>query len=195
MARLGQFRRDTASPYYDQWITNNNNGYLNEYLQIIRKYQPKATIGFLIVHSYWSGYAGNTEKSSLKRWELIVEYAKKLRANYGIDFMIPYGTAIQNIRASSLNNEYDLTTDGTHCADGLADYTAGCCYYQALFAPRYGVNILGNSLRIPIANPDYGTYPSSNIPVTDANAPIAQRAAFLANYNWYKCVNPEDSDI
>ena len=182
----------TYAPYYDRWEENNNAGYLSKFIRLLRKHQPKATIGFLLVHSYWSGYSANTEKSSLQRWKLIAESAKKLRANYGIDFIIPYGTAIQNLRASSLNNEYDLTADGTHCANGLADYTAACAYYQMLFAPRYGVNILGNTARITVSPTE--TYPSSDISVTDENAPVAQKAAFLASYNWYDCINPDDID-
>ena len=180
----------TYAPYYDRWNENNNAGYLDKFIRLLRKLQPEATIGFLLVHSYWSGYGGNAEKSSLDRWKLIAQSAMRLRANYGIDFIIPYGTAIQNLRASSLNNDYDLTADGTHCANGLADYTAACAYFQSLFAPRYGVSILGNSARITVEQNE--TYPSSDISVTDENAPIAQLAAMAACYNWYECINPED---
>lgn len=178
------------APYYDKWEENSNAGYLSKLIRLIRKHQPKATLGFLLVHSYWSGYSANTEQSSLRRWKLIAESAMKLRANYGIDFIIPYGTAIQNLRASSLNNDYDLTGDGTHCANGLADYTAACTYFQSLFAPRYGVSVLGNTARIAVSQTE--TYPSSDINVTDENAPIAQIAAITACYNWYECINPED---
>ena len=183
----------TYAPYYDRWEEDSNAGYLSKFIRLLRKHQPQATIGFLLVHSYWSNYGGNTEKSSLERWKLIAESAMKLRANYGIDFIIPYGTAIQNLRASSLNNDYDLTADGTHCANGIADYTAACAYYQSLFAPRYGVGILGNSARIDVEQTE--TYPSSDISVTDENAETCQKAAFLACYNWYECQNPENFDI
>ncbi len=181
------------APYYDMWEENSPAGYLSQFIRIIRKHQPKATIGFLIVHSYWSGYGSNEQGSSYERWKLIAESAKKLRANYGIDFIIPYGTAIQNIRASSLNTEHELTNDGTHCAVGLGDYTAACAYFQALIAPRYGVSILGNSYRISVEQT--GTYPESEVSVTDENAPIAQKAAFLASYNWFDCINPEEVDL
>lgn len=183
----------TYAPYYDRWEEDSNAGYLSKFIRLLRKHQPQATIGFLLVHSYWSNYGGNTEKSSLERWKLIAESAMKLRANYGIDFIIPYGTAIQNLRTSSLNNDYDLTADGTHCANGIADYTAACAYYQSLFAPRYGVGILGNSARIDVEQTE--TYPSSDISVTDENAETCQKAAFLACYNWYECQNPENFDI
>ena len=177
------------APYFDKWEEDSSAGYLSKFIRLIRKYQPQATLGFLLVHSYWSGYAGNTEKSSLERWKKIADSAKKLRLNYGIDFIIPYGTAIQNLRASSLNNEYDLTSDGTHCANGLADYTAACTYFQSLIAPRYGISVLDNSARITVEQTE--NYHSSDISVTDENAPIAQRAAFLACYNMWECQNPE----
>ena len=183
----------TYAPYYDRWNEDGPAGYLNELIRIIRKHQPNATIGFLLVHSYWSGYSSNTEKSSYERWKLIAESAKKLRANYGIDFIVPYGTAIQNIRSSSLNTDHDLTNDGTHCADGLGDYTAACCYFQSLIAPRYGVSVLNNPYRVNIT--PSGTYPESVVSVTDENAYIAQKAAFLACYNWYECINPENIDL
>ena len=118
------------APYYDEWETDTGAGYFNDFIRLIRRSQPGAAIGFLLVHSYWSDYPNNTERSSIERWKLIANSVRKLRANYGIDFVIPYGTAIQNLRSSSLNNEYDLTIDGTHCADGLADYTAACTYFN-----------------------------------------------------------------
>ena len=96
-----------------------------------------------MTHSYRGTYWANTEKSSLKRWENIVEATKQLKAEYGIDFIIPYGTAVQNLRASSLNDAYEFSDDGTHLGAGLGDYVAGCCYFQSLLAPRYGVSILG----------------------------------------------------
>jgi len=181
----------TYAPYYNRWEENSDAGHLSDLIRIIRKHQPNATIGFLLVHSYWDGYSGNTEGSSLERWKMIAESAKKLSTNYGIEFIIPYGTAIENLRVSSLNNEYDLTIDGTHCASGLADYTASCCYFQSLLAPRYETSILGNTARWS-NNEETGIYSSSIVDVTDDNAFIAQKAAFIASNNWYECINPED---
>lgn len=87
---------------------------------------------------------------------------------YGIDFIIPYGTAVQNLRASSLNDGRDFSTDGTHLADGLGDYVAACCYWQSVFAPRFG-SIEGNTFRITDLDED--TKGVKN--VTDETAPIA----------------------
>ena len=179
----------TYAPYYDKWKGTGNEGYLNELLSLIKEQQPQAKIGFLLVHSYWDNYSGNKEKSSLLRWELIANSVKRLCEEYPIDLVIPYGTAIENLRSSSLNNEYDLTRDGTHCGVGLARYTAACCYYESLLAPRSGITVLGNPARYNASN-DESTYPA--VSVTDDNALIAQRAAVLATKNYFECVNPED---
>lgn len=182
-------QRSNFAPYYEQWQGDGNGGYLNEFLSLIKEHQPQAKIGFLLVHSYWDNYSGNKEKSSLLRWELIANSVKSLCEEYPIDVVIPYGTAIENLRSSSLNNEYDLTRDGTHCGFGLARYTAACCYYESLLAPRSGMTVLGNTARYDASNVE-STYPA--VSVTDDNALIAQTAAVLATKNYYECVNPEE---
>ena len=176
------------APYYSKWKEKSSAGYLDELISIIKKYQPNTKLGFYLIHSYWSEYENNTERSSFERWQLIANSTKSFCDDYNIDIVIPYGTAIQNLRASSLNNEYDLTRDGTHCGYGLAQYTAACCYYEALIAPRCGISVLGNSARIDVSDKE-SKYPSIN--VTDDNAPIAQRAAYLAIKDMYNCQNPE----
>jgi hypothetical protein len=177
------------APYYEQWKGTGEGGYLNELLSLIKELQPQAKIGFLLIHSYWDHYGANTENSSLLRWELIANSVKSLCEEYPIDLVIPYGTAIENLRSSSLNNEYDLTRDGSHCGFGIALYTAACCYYESLLAPRSGITVLGNTARYDASN-DESTYPA--VSVTDDNAFIAQLAAVLATKNYYECVNPED---
>lgn len=178
------------APYYAEWGTTSNGGYLNELLSLIKEKQPQAAIGFLLIHSYWDEYSGNKEKSSYERWRLIANSVKQLYEDYDIDFVIPYGTAVENLRSSSLNNEYDFTKDGSHCGLGLCRYTAACCYYEALIAPRSGISVLGNTARYDASNAE-SQYPA--ISVTDENALIAQKAAVLANTYWYECINPENT--
>lgn len=180
----------TYAPYYSLWNENSEAGHLGELISIIKKHQPNAELGFLLVHSYWSSYSKNSEKSSYDRWQLIANSAKSFCEEYNVNFVIPYGTAIENLRTSSLNNEYDLTRDGTHCGYGLAQYTAACCYYESLIAPRSGISILGNSARNDVSD-KMSAFP--NINVTDENAPIAQRAAYLATQDMYHCQNPESN--
>lgn len=173
---------------YNLWEGRGDGGYLRELIQIIRQTNPQATIGYLMTHSYRSSYGFNTEGSSLLRWQNIAEATRQLQLNYGIDFIIPYGTAVQNLRASSLNDWYEFSEDGTHMGTGMGDYVAGCCYYQALLAPRSGVSILGNTFRLNNLDESVG----GRMSITDQTAPVAQKAAMLATYNMWEVMNPED---
>lgn len=180
-------------PYYGLWADAARGPYLNEMLSVIKEHQPNAVIGFYLVHSLWDHHARNKEGSSYERWKLVCSSTKSFQEDYGIDFIIPYGTAIENLRSSSLNNEYDLTRDGLHLAYGLGRYTAACCYYESLIAPRSGISVLGNSARYDASHAASSQYPS--ISVTDENALIAQKAAVLATKHMYDCINPENNDI
>ena len=179
----------TFAPYYEQWGGTGAAGYLDKLLTVIKQYQPDTVIGFLLIHSLWDHHKRNKEGSSYKRWELICSSIKSLQEEYGFDFIIPYGTAVENLRSSSLNNEYDLTRDGLHLAYGLGRYTAACCYYESLIAPRSGISVLGNSARYDVSQAPSSIYPA--ISVTDENALIAQKAAVLATEYMFECINPE----
>lgn len=179
----------TYAPYYEQWDGYGEGGYLNVLLSIIKQYQPNALIGTLLVHSYSDDYFRNKEHSSYNRWQKIVDSTRKLRDDYGISLIIPYGTAIENLRSSSLNDEYDLTRDGFHLGYGLSRYTAACCYYESLIARRTGVSCFGTPAQIDVSDKE-SKYPGIN--VTESNALIAQKAAVMAVRDMFHCYNPEN---
>lgn len=191
------------APYFERWEEKSDAGYLSKLIGVLRIYQPQASIGFLLVHSLASNDSRNVEGSSLERWSKIAESVRRVKEHNGIDFVIPYGTAIQNLRASHLNNyPDDLTQDGIHCASGIADYTAGCCYYQSLIAPRYGRSVMGSTARITNENLEsemaeleesgLSYNRESMIPVDDHTAEVAQMAAILATEDWYTVRNPDE---
>ena len=180
----------TEATDYDAWV---NNGYLDRLLQLLKEQQPQAKIGFVMSHSYWDDYAMNYQHSSLERWKLIAGAAKQLMEHYDIELVVPCGTAVENLRASTQNNDYDLTLDGTHLDYGLSRYAAAACCYETLIAPRSGISAMGNPMRHTISPSTTSKYPS--VDVTDANAPIAQRAALLAVSDPYGLNNPEEDVI
>lgn len=177
-------------PYYGLWSNADSGPYLNEMVSLIREHQPDAVIGFHVVHSLWDHHPRNKEGSSYERWEKICSATRGFQEEYGVGFVIPYGTAIENLRSSSLNNDYDLTRDGLHLAYGLGRYTAACCYYESLIAPRSGISVLGNAARYDASQAPGSPYPS--VSVTDGNALVAQRAAVLATQHAFECINPEN---
>lgn len=181
----------TYSNDYSLWEGHGAGGYLQELIRLIRITNPQATIGYLMTHSYRGSYWANSEGSSLLRWKNIAEATKQLKLEYDIDFIIPYGTAVQNLRASSLNDSYEFSEDGTHMGAGLGDYVAGCCYFESLLAPRYGVSILGNTFRITNLSESVGGRRN----VTDETALVAQKAAILATLDMWTVSNPDNYDM
>lgn len=170
------------------WEGQTDGGYLKEFIRILKITNPHAQIGFLLTHSYPSGSSFNPEHSSTTRWGKIATATKWIMANYGIDFVIPYGTAVQNIRlCTSIVDSNELSTDGTHMADGLGDYVSACCYFQQLFGAMKGISVLGNTYRVTVDETVAG-----QVSVTDANALLAQKAAILACTDMFTLNNPSE---
>jgi prefoldin subunit 5 len=181
----------TYSNDYSLWEGDGAGGYLKELIRIIRVTNPQATIGYLMTHSYRGSYWANSEGSSYLRWRNIADATKQLKQEYGIDFIIPYGTAVQNLRASSLNDGYEFSEDGTHMGAGLGDYVAGCCYFESLLAPRYGISIWGNTFRLTNLNESTGGRRN----ITDQTAVVAQKAAILATLDMWTVSDPDDCEM
>lgn len=183
---LGRYATDNA-----KWWRQGDAGYLKELLDIIMLHQPDCTIGFLLVHSPDDDYPTNVEHSALKRWDNIASATQRFVQECKVNILIPYGTAIQNLRATELNNDLELTRDGAHLGFGLARYTASCCYYEALLSHRTGVSILGKNIPYDVPNnPEKSQYG-----VTPSNMETAQKAAFLAYRDPYFCSNPNGFEI
>lgn len=76
---------------------------------------------------------------------------KKMIKTYGIDVIIPTGTAIQLARGTSLNDGMYLTKDNWHLNDGIGNYIAACTWYETLITPVFHESIIGNNA-MPIGN-------------------------------------------
>ncbi len=163
---------------YTLWNKEQKEGYLPELINLIRTYQPQASIGINLVHASYK-ICNNTDSL----FHLIADSYQQFCIDFGVDFVIPYGTAIQNIRHTSINTtQYGFSNDQHHLAAGIGQYVANAAYFEALIAPRYGVSILGNQYRVDIndSQKEECNYPDELIPVTDENAFLCQKAATLA---------------
>jgi len=116
--------------------------------------------------TYRLSFYGN---SSTNMWKAYKRATRELMADTGITNIVPTGTAIINLRASSLNTAamYEFTCDKYHLSKGVGRYAAACTLFEYFIKPKYGVSVLGNTCR----------YPSSTQPVTDANAALIQQCA------------------
>ena len=185
------------APYCEQWITTDEGGYLPELLSVIRRYQPETPIGMLLIHSYAENSVNNCEHwTTSERWEKICSGMEWSKNEYDIDFVVPYGTAIENLRLTRYNNSNDLTGDGVHLSGGLAQYAAGCCYFETVFGQRFNTTVYGNPFLQNNPEIQYSDqYEAGVIPVDDTAAETAQKAALLAKLNMFDIRNPDLADF
>lgn len=143
--------------------------------------QPKhrPTIVYLMAQSYGRYNATILPKfdnDQEKMFGTVTGVVKKIMSETCIDRVIPSGTMLQNLRTTSVNvdNNMDLTRDSYHMDFGLSRYGAACTVFEAIVKPCTGKTLDGNTYRYSTSSTDPTKY---STPVTDANAPIAVRAA------------------
>ena len=131
-------------------------------------------IAFQQVWSYWLW-----DQSSLSNWERITEVVK-LTLGYGVDMIIPTGTAIQNARGTELNTQHELTRDSVHLCYGAGQYVAACTWFEALLAPVFGISVLGNTATHEITEEEMAESEFETVAVTDLNRTLCQQCATAA---------------
>ena len=173
-----------------QQVSNHSNDlstfspYLEELVSYIKRDCTNEHVAFCwhMAWSYWSGHKGNVPKEE-SGWKSIVSTVDKMTNKYGIDIIIPSGTAIQNARNTNLNTDKSLTRDGYHIDYGIGRYIVACTLFESLFEPVYGISILGNNSKPNI--PDYDKEKYANvIELTEENTNMAQICAYEAVQNW-----------
>ena len=127
---------------------------------------------------YIDSNSGDTLSAS---YDDIVTTTKSMLADYGqsIDFLIPTGTGIQNIRATSLNNNVNNFSQNPgvkwHLQAGVGEYVAACTFFEA-FVKR----ICGKNVTIFADNATYNVSGIGAVSVTNENRDICHRCAAYA---------------
>lgn len=116
-------------------------------------------------------------------YDVTTAFAKKVMEEIPFDGIIATGTALQNLRQTSLNNAMCLTRDGYHMDYGISRYTAACTCYQVMLYPVLGIELETCKFRITESNYTSGNYTT---PVTDENVGTAFAAAKAAARNPYQ---------
>ncbi len=139
------------------------------YLQDILEYVDSTVTGSpkILWHQTWAyskdsdhGEFPNYGRDQMQMYEAIVGVWKSVMDDYGIDILVPSGTAVQNARTSSLGDT--LNRDGYHLELTYGRYTAACAWYEAIS----GCDVTKNSWK-----------PET---ISDSQARIARKAAHKA---------------
>lgn len=155
--------------------------YLRYLLNMIRERckNPNVAVVWNMAWSYAELYGDN--EPTLQRWERISQTTQQMMRLDGIDILVPTGTAIQNARQTWLNTPSDLTIDGTHPDLGVGRYIASCTYFQALFAPVYGVSIVDDKqFTYIVPEEEQARYPFASVSVTDENRALCHQCVLNA---------------
>ena len=146
-------------------------------------------IGWLLTH----GAYASSDEGLLQNWQGTANNAKKMLDVTGTSILFPYGTAVQNLRSTSLkslgdSSAHNLLADNGHVQDGIGCMTAA--YVNAItILKSIGIDkigVIGETTRVDanfitdnnVQGPNLGT--SGVIGVTDNNCYLAQIAAECA---------------
>ena len=152
---------------------------------------PRVSIGFNMSWTYASFYE-HSKRWGEEFWLDVVSTTKQVCEKDGIDLIIPTGTAIQNARNTSLMDASELTRDGIHLSFGVGRYIAACTWFQTLFAPFYGVDILGNPSTHSFTSYELKNLGRSTTEVNDSNRILSQQCAYNATLHPYTFTVPEN---
>lgn len=156
--------------------------YLSKLIQAynISKISARTTFAFNETWAYASTYKNISKyKTTTGMWKSICASIKKMKANSGIDVIIPCGTAVQNARnVEVLNVDNELTRDGFHMNLYAGRYLLACTFFESIIAP-----CLNRSIRDDITIYGKG---SDTGQVNNNNRRLLQNCARLAVANNYE---------
>lgn len=144
----------------------------------IAKYECNNSKPIFVWQMSWAYGSGCKEEvfkkydyNQLEMYKDITDMTKILIKQSDIDIIAPIGTAIQNLRNTSLNvSPLDITRDYRHLDEGIGRYTATCTLFQVLIAPAYDTKL--------IDIPFIGSY--GNTSLSEKNYKICMQAAIDA---------------
>lgn len=135
-------------------------------------------------HMSWNRYHANyTDNTSWRHPEWyykIVEYTQRLVLLYGLDIVIPCGTAIENVQANGGTVGYDAFY--SHLVNGLGEYAAAAAWYESIIRPFFGSADLEASAMLPAEGSTFSWsgYGSDTMTLTITDASLAAKCAKAA---------------
>ena len=129
------------SGIYETWEAS-----LPGLLEYVKSMIPDNAV--IMIHQTWAYASDSTHKDfknydndQIKMYTSIMDAVKRASKLSGIKLVIPSGTAVQNARATSLNEV--MTRDGFHLHKTYGRYVAACVWLEKVL----GVNPVGNPYR------------------------------------------------
>lgn len=131
---------------------------------------------------YHAGYS-NTSWIHPEWYQAIVENTQRLVSLYGVDIVIPCGTAIENVQASGGNVGYDSFY--SHLVNGLGEYAAAAAWYESIIRPFFNSTDLEDSSMLPSSGSSFSWtgYGNETMTLSRSEALLAAKCAKAAVEN------------
>lgn len=153
--------------------------YVSIMLEAIKRLCPNKGVSVKF-HMTWPWTTDSDITGDSEMYAGIIAACKSLKEDYGhiIDTVIPTGTALQNVRGTTLNTSgaKGFTYDKHHLSHGVGEYVAGCAFYTAVIAPLSGVDIYGDTTVVDLSS----STETSEVSVTSENRPTCHKCAVYA---------------
>lgn len=175
-----------ASPIQTDW-----DFYVPEFgyiVDAIRHYCTNKEVK-IAFHMSWNRYHANyTDNTSWRHPEWyykIVENTQRLVQLYGVDIVIPCGTAIENVQANGGTVGYDQMY--SHLVNGLGEYAAAAAWYESIIRPFFGSADLETSAMLPAEGSTFSWtgFGNNTMTLTSADAILAAKCAKAACENMW----------
>jgi hypothetical protein len=147
--------------------------YLNGLIKAIRFHSTNAGVK-IAWQQTWAYATGSSHpdfvfyfKDRTFMHHAIVKAVKEMVVENPIDIVIPTGTTIQDLRATSICDSLELSRDRFHLSYSVGRYAAACTWFQSLVAPSFKTTIEGNKARLQ----------GTKNEITDEQAEECQRAS------------------
>lgn len=159
---------------------------------VYEKVNKSIKLGWVLTHG---SYAGTDLETLEQHWHGTADNAQKIIQNTIADFIMPYGTAVQNLRKvynSSFGGQANLLADdNVHMQEGLPCLTAAYCHaIKILELAGIPISVVGDKQEVTkewieehALGPNY--YNNDIMTVDDSTRFIAQACAIQAIKNPY----------
>lgn len=143
---------------FDPFINNLMSLFKNKHKSVRVGWQMTWAYSSLSTHADFGRY--NNDRTTM--YEAIEQSLIKVTPY--VDFVIPSGKVIEQIRNTELNTNKDLTSDGHHLESGLPCYALSCLWYEILLKPITNMSCL-----------DLKDFPDGHISITDHSYEIVSK--------------------
>ena len=132
----------------NRWRDHSDFGYMTELIRLIKTYQPSATLTYLYPLIYFNYYQKYKTLEQMDECHKIwCRSLRKFMADSGVEYVIPSGTALLNLRHSSCLSAIDSTeiedsTSGTPIMrpfESASDFAGGVANYETRFGLHYDI--------------------------------------------------------